>query len=62
MSKTYLLHELSVARNHSCYDISMSIQVFGGALYHNVYAQICRPVSTTAASTTGIPNNVCVCC
>lgn len=50
---TYLLHELGVTTNHSCYNISMSIQVFGGTLYHNVYAQICRPVSMTAASRVG---------
>ena len=47
----YLVHEVSVTRNYSCYDISMPIQVFGCALNHNINAQICRPVSKTAVST-----------
>ena len=44
----YLLHEFSVTSDHSCYDISMSIQVLGCALNDNINAQVCRPVSTTA--------------
>lgn len=61
---TYLLHELMVTCHHSCYDISMSVQVLGCALNYNINAQICRPVSTAAASI-NTPNSTfvqfCVC-
>ena len=61
---TYLLHELMVTCHHSCYDISMSVQVLGCALNYNINAQICRPVSTAAASII-TPNSTfvqfCVC-